>query len=238
MAVYIWNILMLQSLPSSATEIASTGEPRTKMKHCLQRKIMQASPEIQRRAACLPSVYRRSLDWRLILVLLHKRLCGVNSAVLYSTINLMLFSGKTMALPQQSVSCQLFVTRQYQSSALFLFPAFLPHFVQKEFLNARAGTEGQILSCWNQWAFWQWQEFNEGLHGSMPQGAAVSWMHPKSSLDIWSHTTTPMGSQQKMQCSAENGLLSSLVFSTLHFWYPQEIPFCPPLVLLPSVPLR
>lgn len=28
-----------------------------------------------------------------------------------------------------------------------------------------------------------------------------------------------MGSQQKMQCSAENGSLSSLVLSTLCFWY-------------------
>lgn len=110
--------------------------------------------------------------------------------------------------------------------------------MQKEFLNAWAGTEGKILSCWNQWAFWQCQDFSEGLHGSVPQGAAVSWTHPKSLPDIWSRTTTPMGSQQKIQRSAENGLLSSLVLSTPRSWYSWEIPFCPPLVLLPFVPSR
>ena len=84
----------------------------------------------------MPSVYRQFLDCRLILVPLHKRLCGVNSAVFYSTINLMLVSGKTMASPQQSVSCQVFVKRQYQYAALFLFPVLFPRFMQKEFVNA------------------------------------------------------------------------------------------------------
>lgn len=69
-------------------------------------------------------------------MLLHKRLGGVTSAVLYSAIILMLLSGKTMALPQQSISCQVFVKRQYHYAALFLFPVLFPRFMQKEFLNA------------------------------------------------------------------------------------------------------
>jgi len=71
-------------------------------------------------------------NWRLILVLLRKRLCRV----LYSAISLMLFSRKMMALPQQSISCQVFVKRQDQCAALFLFPVLFPRFVQQEFLNA------------------------------------------------------------------------------------------------------
>lgn len=59
-------------------------------------------------------------------MLSHKWLCRVNSAVLYSTINLMLFSGKTMASPQNSVSCQVFVKRQYQNAAFFSFPGLFP----------------------------------------------------------------------------------------------------------------
>lgn len=81
---------------------------------------MQASPEIQRRAAYLPSVYRQFLDLRPILALWHKRLRRVNPAVLYSTKNLMLFSGKTMALPQQSASCQVFVKKTV-SVCCFIF---------------------------------------------------------------------------------------------------------------------
>lgn len=38
----------------------------------------------------------------------------------------MLFSGKTMASPQNSVSCQVFVKRQYQNAAFFSFPGLFP----------------------------------------------------------------------------------------------------------------
>lgn len=49
-------------------------------------------------------------------MLLHKRL----RRVLYSTIILMLFSGKTMALPRQSISCQVFVKKTV-SVCCFIF---------------------------------------------------------------------------------------------------------------------
>lgn len=92
---------------------------------------------------------------------------------------LMLFSGKTMALPQQSISCQIFVRQQHQYAALLLVLVLFPHLYRRNFLMLK---QVWRIKYWNQRVFWQCQDLNEGIHGSMPRGRSVSWIHRKKAM--------------------------------------------------------
>lgn len=67
--------------------------------------------------------------------MLHKQVMQSKFYSPLSYFKLMLFIGKTVALPQQSISCQVFVRQQYQYAALFLLPLLFSSFIQKELLN-------------------------------------------------------------------------------------------------------